>query len=89
MVCSRAPCATEIMAMTAPTPMMIPSMVSDERSLFASRLRRAIWKFSTKFMCSPPTHYLMRIGGPPNMGKPIPRGGPPLPCACVRGWITA
>src|SRR5262249_44862610 len=37
---------------TAPTPMMMPSMVSAERSLLAARARKAIRKFSGKFMGS-------------------------------------
>src|SRR5262245_60407933 len=45
-----APVPMAIKATTAPTPMMMPSMVSAERSLLAASARRAMRKFSGKFM---------------------------------------
>ena len=42
----RTPMPMEIMAMTAPTPMMMPSMVSMERSLFDKSAVMAIWTLS-------------------------------------------
>src|SRR5260221_14293957 len=45
-----APVPMAISATTAPTPMMMPSMVSAERSLLAASARRAMRKFSAKFM---------------------------------------
>ena len=41
-ICLLAPVPTASMAMTAPTPMMIPSMVSAERILFTLRALRAM-----------------------------------------------
>src|ERR1700704_604395 len=49
MVCC-APSPTASMAMTAPTPTIIPSMVSTERSLFLARARIAIRKRAPKSM---------------------------------------
>src|SRR4051794_27887449 len=37
-----APCPTDNMAITAPTPMMMPSMVRNERNLLRARERRAM-----------------------------------------------
>ena len=46
--CCCAPCPTLTMAMTAPTPMMMPSMVSMERSLLRARARMAMRTIATK-----------------------------------------
>ena len=47
------PCPMDIRAITAPTPMIIPSMVSPARSLFAPRARRATRTLSPGFMRRP------------------------------------
>ena len=54
--CTRcvAPLPTATMVMTAPTPMMMPSMVSSERSLLASKARKALRTAERKFTASPP-----------------------------------
>src|SRR5207248_2660428 len=46
--CLLAPCPTPTIAITAPTPMMIPSMVSPERSLLRPSARTAILTMETK-----------------------------------------
>jgi|TARA_B100002003_G_C13846085_1_gene414989 hypothetical protein len=44
-----APLPTDIRVITAPTPMMMPSMVSDERNLLADSALMAITKESISF----------------------------------------
>src|SRR5712692_11822533 len=53
-----APVPMAIRATTAPTPMMMPSMVRAERSLLAASARRAMRKFSAKFIV-----YASGVGG--------------------------
>ena len=51
------PCPTETRVMTAPTPMIMPSMVSIERSLLAVKAPTATRMLSVMFM--------QRLPGPP------------------------
>ena len=68
------PLPTATSTITAPTPIMMPSMVSDERSLLAMIPRRAMVKLS------PPITPGLRRGGPAPAGAavpPAPPGGGP------------
>jgi len=58
---ARAPSPTESSPMTAPVPMMMPSMVSMLRSLLARRLRSAMERLSRIVMPGPP----VLLGRPP------------------------
>jgi len=49
------PSPADIRVMTAPTPMMMPSIVRADRSLFAVRARNAIRTLSRKFTLPPPS----------------------------------
>jgi hypothetical protein len=46
-----APCPTATIAITAPTPMMMPSVVRKERTLLRAMERKAA--LTTNFMCLP------------------------------------
>ncbi len=57
-----APWLKDTMVMTAPTPMITPSIVRNERILLSKRLRQAICRHDIKSMFLPPYSLLGRYG---------------------------
>ena len=58
--CALAPAPMAIIAMTAPTPMMMPSVVRNERILLRKRARSATRSVTSGFM--PTARLLARVG---------------------------
>src|SRR6185437_4210574 len=74
--CSCAPCPRPTVAITAPTPMMMPSIVSSERILLRASALIAIRKIASKSIMTPVIQNIAKIAGIAKIANPGPYRSP-------------